>query len=48
MYEQEILKELKEMNRKLAILENLFLKDRGFGGSDFHGCLTRIMYGVEQ
>ena len=48
MYEEEILDELREMNRRLANLEQLFLKDRMFGGSDFTGAITRIMYGVEE
>ena len=48
MYEEEILDELREMNRRLANLEQLFLKDRLFGGSDFTGAITRIMYGVEE
>ena len=48
MYEEEILDELREMNRRLANLEQLFLKDRAFGGSDFSGAITRIMYGVEE
>ncbi len=47
MYEEEILDELREMNRRLANLERLFLKDVVFGGSDFKGEITRIMYGVE-
>ena len=47
MYEEEILRELKTMNERLARLEELFLKDVGFGGSNFRGCLMRIMYGVE-
>lgn len=48
MYEEEILDELREMNRRLANLERLLLVGRDFGGSDFAGCLTRIMYGVEE
>ena len=48
MYEEEILKELREMNNRLANLEELFLKDIGYGGSNFRGCLMRIMYGVEE
>ncbi len=48
MYEREILEELRDMNRRLANLEQLFLKDRLFGGSDFTGAITRIMYGVEE
>lgn len=48
MYEEEILKELREMNNRLAKLEELFLKDTGYGGSNFRGCLMRIMYGVEE
>ena len=48
MYEEEILDELREMNRRLANLEQLFLKDRLFGGSDFTGAITRIVYGVEE
>lgn len=46
MYEQEILKELKEMNARLARLEQVIVKG-SYGGSNFEGCLTRIMYGVE-
>ncbi len=48
MYEEEILDELREMNRRLANLEQLFLKDVVFGGSNFKGAITRIMYGVEE
>ncbi len=48
MNEREILEELREMNRRLANLEHLFLKDVVFGGSDFKGAITRIMYGVEE
>ncbi len=46
MYEEEILKELKKMNESLARLEELFVRG-SYGGSSFEGCLTRIMYGVE-
>lgn len=46
MYEEEILKELREMNKRLERLEEMF-SGRTYGGSDFIGCLTRIMYGVE-
>lgn len=46
MYEEEILNELRKNN---ALLERLVkeIAGRSFGGSDFNGCLTRIMYGVE-
>lgn len=46
MYEEEILKELREMNRRLERLVEE-ITGRSYGGSDFVGCLTRIMYGVE-
>ncbi len=47
MYEQEILNELKRMN---SLIERLVdeIAGRSYGGSDFAGCLTRIMYGVEE
>lgn len=48
MYEEEILNELKKMNARLEKLEELFLRDAGYGGSNFRGCLMRIMYGVEE
>ena len=48
MYEEEILRELREMNARLARLEELFLKDTRYGGADFRTCLMRIMYGVEE
>ncbi len=48
MYEEEILKELKIMNERLARLEQLFLRDDGYGGSTFKSCLMRIMYGAEE
>ena len=47
MYEEEILKELKIMNERLARLEEVFRRS-SYGGSDFVGCLTRIMYGAEE
>ena len=47
MYEKEILEQLKEMNRRLEKIEDV-ISSRSYGGSDFIGCLTRIMYGVEE
>ncbi len=46
MYEEEILRELQKMN---SLIERLVeeITGRSYGGSDFVGCLTRIMYGVE-
>jgi len=46
MYEEEILRELKTMNQLLERLVSE-IAGRNYGGSDFAGCLTRIMYGVE-
>ena len=48
MYEEEILKELKKLNEKIGRLEELLCWNRGFGGTDFMNCLSRIMYGSEE
>ena len=48
MYEEDILKELKKLNEKLGRLEELLCWNRGFGGTDFMNCLSRIMYRAEE
>ena len=48
MYEKEILEELKEMNRKLAKIEELLCSDKGYGGETFRGCLMRMMFTLEE
>ena len=47
MYEEEILKELKEMNKRLEKIESLLYWDDKFGGTTFRNCIARIMRGVE-
>lgn len=45
--EEEILRELRELNAKLDKLVELLCYDRVFGGMRFSECMTRTMYGVE-
>ena len=47
MYEEEMLKEIRTMNERLARIEYLLLHSRDYGGCTFSDCMTRIMYGVE-
>lgn len=47
MYEEEILKELKILNERMARIEKVLVYSREYGGANFESCLTRIMYGVE-
>ena len=51
MYEEELLKEMKELNRNIAavktLLENL-LYSKDYGGVNFADCIERIMFGVER
>lgn len=47
MYEEEILELLKELNMRLRNIERVFSDSRNYNGSDFEGCMTRIMLGVE-
>ena len=48
MYEKEILEELREMNRRLAKIEEMLTTSRDYGGCKFSECMTRIMYGAEE
>ena len=43
--EEEILKELRAIR---MLLERMFVNGREYGGEDFRGCMTRIMFGVEE
>jgi hypothetical protein len=45
--EDRLIDVLERIEERLARLEQIFTTDRGYGGSDFSTCLTRIMYGVE-
>lgn len=51
MYEEQLLKEMKELNRNIAavktLLENL-MYSKDYGGVNFADCIERIMFGVER
>ena len=48
MYEEELLKEIRELNQNIKAIRNILVESNNYGGVNFTTCLMKIMFGVEK